>query len=229
MIGDLAYPVFLLHFAVFIFPFAQFFASGNWAVYLGQTLGMLIPLYGVVGLMIFAAQSRHGETWRACVESCLHPVPVLGVARRYLALARLAAALEALLSAGVTIIRGVGTGGDGERVAGAAPDGAGVAAAGGWRPDARRGGQRFGQVSGNLCHPVCDRRNQRTARRHPGAAARLLPGRRLAQAPCREPLDAARHLFLYRADDRLPDHPLLHGLLQPGAGRGRVVSPKAEA
>ena len=104
MIGDLAYPAFLLHFAVFILPFAQLFTSGNWAVYLCQTLGVLLPLYAVVALMIFAAQSRHGETWRACVESLLHPIPVLGQARRYLALARLAAALEALLSAGVTII-----------------------------------------------------------------------------------------------------------------------------
>ena len=104
MIGDLAYPVFLLHFAVFIFPFAQFFASGNWVVYLAQTFGVLIPLYLVVGLMIFAAQSRHGEAWRAVFESVLHPVPMLGPARHYLALARLATALEALLSAGVTII-----------------------------------------------------------------------------------------------------------------------------
>ena len=65
MIGDLAYPVFLLHFAIFIFPFAQFFTSGNWVMYLCQTLGVLIPLYAVVALMVFAAQSRHGETWRA--------------------------------------------------------------------------------------------------------------------------------------------------------------------
>ena len=78
MIGDLAYPVFLLHFAVFIFPFAQFFASGNWVAYLCQTLGVLIPLYAVVALIIFAAQSRHGEAWRACFESLLHPIPVLG-------------------------------------------------------------------------------------------------------------------------------------------------------
>ena len=104
MIGDLAYPAFLLHFAVFIFPFAQFFASGNWVAYLGQTVGVLIPLYVVVALMIFAAQSRHGEAWRGFIESLLHPIPVLGSARHYLALARLAAALEALLSAGVTII-----------------------------------------------------------------------------------------------------------------------------
>ena len=104
MIGDLAYPAFLLHFAVFIFPFAQFFSSGNWVAYLCQTFGVLIPLYGVVALIIFATQSRHGEAWRAAIESILHPVPVLGQGRRYLALGRLAAALEALLSAGVTII-----------------------------------------------------------------------------------------------------------------------------
>ena len=104
IIADLAYPVFLLHFAIFIFPFAQLFISGNWVVYLCKTMGLLIPLYMAVGIMIFAAQSRHGETWRACFESLLHPIPVLGVARHYLALARLAAALEALLSAGVTII-----------------------------------------------------------------------------------------------------------------------------
>jgi type II secretory pathway component PulF len=104
MIGDLAYPAFLLHFAIFIFPFAQFFTSGNWVVYLCQTVGVLIPLYAAVALMIFAAQSRHGEAWRAGVESLIHPIPGLGLARRYLALARLAAALEALLSAGVTII-----------------------------------------------------------------------------------------------------------------------------
>ena len=104
MIADLAYPVALFHFAVFIFPFAQFFLSGNWLAYLTQTLGVLLPIYLVVGLMIYAAQSRHGETWRASVESLLHPIPLLGTARRYLALSRLAAALEALISAGVNVI-----------------------------------------------------------------------------------------------------------------------------
>jgi len=105
MMGDLAYPVFLLHFAVFILPFAQLFTSGNWAVYLSQTLGLLVPLYVVAGLMILAAQSQHGEQWRALVEAVLHPVPMLGPARHCLALARLAAALESLLRAGVTIIQ----------------------------------------------------------------------------------------------------------------------------
>jgi type II secretory pathway component PulF len=101
---DLAYPVFLLHFAVFILPFSQLFATGDWVTYLLKTFGMLLPIYAVVALVIYAAQSRHSEPWRAAIEVVLHPVPVLGTARRSLALARLAGALEALLSAGVTII-----------------------------------------------------------------------------------------------------------------------------
>src|ERR1019366_6187886 len=56
IIGDLTYPIFLLHFAVFIFPFSQLFLTGDWVFYLCKTVGVLIPLYLVVGLLIFAAQ-----------------------------------------------------------------------------------------------------------------------------------------------------------------------------
>jgi len=104
MLSDLAYPLVLFHLAIFIFPFAQFFTSGNWVAYLSQTFGVLIPIYLVLALMIYAAQSRHGENWRAWFEAILHPIPVLGTARHYLALSRLAAALEALLGAVVTVI-----------------------------------------------------------------------------------------------------------------------------
>ena len=104
MIAALAYPVFLLHFAVFIFPFPHLFLTGDWAGYLRQTLSVLLPIYAVVALLIYAMQSAHGEAWRAGVETVLHPVPVLGKGRRNLALARLAAALEALLSAGMNIV-----------------------------------------------------------------------------------------------------------------------------
>ncbi len=104
MIADLAYPAFLFHFAIFIFPFAKFFTSGDWRSYALQTFGVLLPLYAVGMVMIYAAQSRHGERWRSLVEAILSPIPILGTARHYLALSRLAAALEALLNAGVTII-----------------------------------------------------------------------------------------------------------------------------
>jgi type II secretory pathway component PulF len=104
IIGDLAYPAALFHFAVFLFPFPQFFLSGNWLAYLTKTFGILLPVYAITGALLYAGQSRHGEKWRSLVETLLRPIPLLGTARRYLALARLAAALEALLAAGVTII-----------------------------------------------------------------------------------------------------------------------------
>jgi len=104
LLMDLAYPLFLLHFAVFILPFAAFFTSGNLTMYLLQTFGILVPLYVIAFLAILAGQGRHGETWRSLVEGALHSLPVLGKARRELALSRFAAALEALISAGVTII-----------------------------------------------------------------------------------------------------------------------------
>jgi type II secretory pathway component PulF len=58
----------------------------------------------VVILVILACQGRHGEAWRSFMERIFRPIPVLGSARRALALARLSAALEALISAGVTIV-----------------------------------------------------------------------------------------------------------------------------
>lgn len=104
MIGDLAYPVALLHFAVCIFPFAQFFATGNLAAYLANIFGILLPIYVLVALLIYAAQAKHGEVWRGWIENLTRFIPILGTARRDLALSRLALALEALLSAGVSII-----------------------------------------------------------------------------------------------------------------------------
>jgi type II secretory pathway component PulF len=104
MIGDLAYPLFLFHFAIFILPFAEFFNSGNLTVYLLKTFGVLVPLYVSVCVLIFAGQKKHGEGWRALVERILHLIPILGSGRRALALARLTMALEALLNAGVSIV-----------------------------------------------------------------------------------------------------------------------------
>jgi len=103
VLADLAYPIALFHLAVFIFPFSQLFITGNLRAYLYSTFGVLLPFYGLVAFVVFATQSRHGEHWRAWIERLLHPVPVLGTAWLYLALSRLAASLEALISAGVTI------------------------------------------------------------------------------------------------------------------------------
>lgn len=62
-------------------------------------------LYGVIGFLIFACQGHRGEHWRAMVEMIFQCVPILRTALKYLALARLAAALDALLSAGVSVTK----------------------------------------------------------------------------------------------------------------------------
>jgi type II secretory pathway component PulF len=103
VLTDLLYPLALLHFAVFILPFPALFLTGDWMRYLAQILGVLLPLYAITAGIVYAGQSRHGERWRAVIEHILRGVPLLGTARHCLALSRLAAALEALLSTGVMI------------------------------------------------------------------------------------------------------------------------------
>lgn len=106
VLGDMAYPVFLLHAVVLIMPFPQLFLTGDFWGYLRQTGGFLGPVYLAVLVVLVLCQGRRGELWRGILERVLHPIPVLGTARRHLALARLSAALEALLHAGVTVVDG---------------------------------------------------------------------------------------------------------------------------
>ena len=110
MISQLLYPVGLIHFAAFVFLIVLPFATAGMnfdasLVWLFVRAGLFLsPLYFGTAFLIYALQSKHGETWRATIEAILHPIPMLGTARHYLALARLATALEALISAGVNII-----------------------------------------------------------------------------------------------------------------------------
>lgn len=107
VISQLIYPAVLVHFAAFIFlivlPFAHSQFNASLPLLFARAILILSPLYGASALLIYATQSKHGENWRARIESFLRAVPILGTARRYLALSRLAAALEALISAGVNI------------------------------------------------------------------------------------------------------------------------------
>ena len=106
VMADLAYPVFLVVLAVLIFPPARL----TGLVLNGDVVGFVAPkaaAVGIAGLCIFvvllACQGSRWELWRSNVEGLLRWVPILGSARRHLALARLSAALEALISAGVSI------------------------------------------------------------------------------------------------------------------------------
>ncbi len=104
-----------LHVFLLVFPLPLLVAfvlgilNNNFAQCLPFLIEKLIVFgggYGLVFLFLFAGQAQRGEAWRAIVESVFGVVPILGSARKYLVLARLAAALEALISAGVSIVEG---------------------------------------------------------------------------------------------------------------------------
>jgi type II secretory pathway component PulF len=103
-----------VHVFLLVFPIGllQAFALGI----VNGTYGMCVPfivekvvafglLYGVVFGLAYSAQANRGETWRSAVESIFHLIPWLRQAVKYLAVARLSMALEALLSAGVPVIQ----------------------------------------------------------------------------------------------------------------------------
>ena len=101
VIGALAYPAFLLHLLAGVSALVLFFWYPKFCV---LPLIALFGVYVVTFLVIYATQNKHSEAWRAKVEFVLSKIPVLAKARRHLAVARLSAALEALISAGVSII-----------------------------------------------------------------------------------------------------------------------------
>jgi type II secretory pathway component PulF len=132
-LSDLAYPIFLLHAMVFIKPTLSLLFGSTFKQFASETILMVCPLYLVAFLLVFACQGRHGEKWRGRVESLLGMLPMVGTARRNLALARLAAALEALLSAGVHMIQAW------ELAAGASGSPALRKAVLAWHPELERG------------------------------------------------------------------------------------------
>lgn len=108
MISGLAYPIFVLHFAVLIFPIGYLtglFLNNGLQAFVIQKALVLLPCYALVFAGIVAFQGSRGEHWQALLERLTNRVPLLGGARKDLAIARLSGALEALLSAGVPIIQ----------------------------------------------------------------------------------------------------------------------------
>lgn len=113
-ISDLATTMLTLHVFLLVFPLgllvscASGFMDNNYALcvpFLLQKLAVFGTLYGVILFFIFASGNRRGESWRAIVESIFQMIPLLGTALKYLALARLASALDALSNAGVSVVK----------------------------------------------------------------------------------------------------------------------------
>jgi len=101
VISGLLYPAFLLHLLAGVEVLVLFFWFPRICV---LPLVALFGIYVVTFVLIYATQNKHSEAWRAKVEFFLGLIPLVGKARRHLAVARLSAALEALISAGMSII-----------------------------------------------------------------------------------------------------------------------------
>ncbi len=103
----LAYPVCVLLFALLVFPvnlLVELVRDGNITAFVVEKAVVYGILGGGVFLFVLACQGRHGEKWRGRLEGVVHFIPLLGTAQRLLSIARLSAALEALISAGMPII-----------------------------------------------------------------------------------------------------------------------------
>lgn len=113
-IVSMLFTLLTLHVFLLIFPiglwvaFVMGFMHNHYSdcvPFITEKLIVFGGLYGTVFLLIFACQGRHGERWRAFVESIVRMIPMLRTAIKYFALARLAAALDALTNAGVPVIQ----------------------------------------------------------------------------------------------------------------------------
>ena len=103
-----AYPALVFHLAVLIFPIDRFtglILQGEWVAFILQKVAVLAPLYLAVGLVIYLSQSTRAPSIRAALERITGYVPFLGAALRSMRLARLSAALEAMISSGVTVFQ----------------------------------------------------------------------------------------------------------------------------
>lgn len=107
VIGQMIYPVCIVHFALLVFPVSLLVAAvlqDQWMPLLLNKAVLFGTLYGGGTALVLASSGSRSSWWRATMEVVLGVIPVLGRARQNLALARLTAALEALFSAGVGIV-----------------------------------------------------------------------------------------------------------------------------
>jgi type II secretory pathway component PulF len=114
MIGRLLLPAANLHVFLLIFPLGFLIGlargifnndySQAWPFFVEKIVAFG-GLWGLVFFLIFACQGKHGHGWRSIVEFFTGLIPLLASARKYLVLARLSAALEALVSSGVSIVK----------------------------------------------------------------------------------------------------------------------------
>jgi type IV pilus assembly protein PilC len=112
-ISRLMLPMTNLHVFLLIFPLAFLFnlVLGIMNTDYKQCVPFIVEkilayglLWTFILLLILGFQGKHNERWRSFVESFTQIFPVLGKALKFLVLGRLTAALEALVSSGVSVV-----------------------------------------------------------------------------------------------------------------------------
>lgn len=113
-IGRSMVTIATLHVFLFVFPLGLLInmAKGIMDNDYSQCLPFIVEkvavfgvLYGLAIFLVYTFQGNRGGSWRAAIESVMEMVPILRVARKNLVLSRLAGALEALINAGVPMIK----------------------------------------------------------------------------------------------------------------------------
>ncbi len=107
IVFSMLYPIFLIHLALLIFPttyLSGLFLGGGVQRMITQKLTTFITLWTAFLLLMALLNAPFGRAWRSLLGAIGNIVPVLGGARKSHSLAMFSAALEALISAGVTVI-----------------------------------------------------------------------------------------------------------------------------
>ena len=102
LIVGLAYPVLLLHVAMFLLPLVNSFGCQA-AGYLPGFLSIFIPVYGLVGLIYLVLRMRKNEGFKTFLDRAILGLPMIGNIVRQFALIRFIRALQVLSGSGVGI------------------------------------------------------------------------------------------------------------------------------
>lgn len=108
VMAELGYPAFLGLLVLLVFPpgrLTQMVLTGDLAGFVFGKFKALLLVAGVILGLVALNQGSRFPGWRSFWEVVLHRVPRLGKARQSLALGRFCMALEALLNAGVDVLK----------------------------------------------------------------------------------------------------------------------------
>ncbi len=100
-----AYPAFVLHFGIFLFPLKALIVGGGIMAYLRETFGVLALIYGLVliGFLLVPLLRDIGSN-SALIDSLLRFIPRIGKVRRAFATSRFCATYGMQLDAGINVI-----------------------------------------------------------------------------------------------------------------------------